>query len=114
MRRFECTGHTTFGAADGRRFFAIQRFDRGPNNQRFHMHTLAGVLQANFRVPDVEYATLLRALWRLTQSRAETKEAFRHMVFNVLCGNRDDHSKNFSFLWNNKHEWFLSPSYDLV
>ena len=37
------------------------------------------------------------------------------MCFNVFAHNRDDHSKNFSFIFdNNKKEWHLSPAYDLT
>ncbi len=37
------------------------------------------------------------------------------MCFNVLAGNRDDHSKNFSYLYDeNKNAWRLSPAYDLT
>ena len=39
---------------------------------------------------------------------------FRLAVFNVLAYNRDDHSKNFSFLMNENGEWTLSPAYDLT
>lgn len=35
------------------------------------------------------------------------------MVFNVYCLNRDDHSKNFSFLYKNDN-WIYAPAYDLV
>ena len=38
---------------------------------------------------------------------------FRLMVFNVLIGNKDDHAKNFSFIFKNKR-WQLSPAYDLL
>ena len=37
------------------------------------------------------------------------------MCFNVFAHNRDDHSKNFSYLYDaNKKEWYLSPAYDLT
>ena len=37
------------------------------------------------------------------------------MCFNVFAHNRDDHSKNFSYLYDdNKKEWHLSPAYDLT
>ena len=37
------------------------------------------------------------------------------MCFNVFAHNRDDHSKNFSFLYDeSKEEWKLSPAYDLT
>ena len=39
---------------------------------------------------------------------------FQLAVFNVLAHNRDDHSKNFSFLMNEAGEWRLSPAYDLT
>ena len=37
------------------------------------------------------------------------------MCFNVFAHNRDDHSRNFSFLYNSKEKrWTLSPAYDLT
>jgi len=35
------------------------------------------------------------------------------MVFNVFSGNKDDHSKNFTFLYKNG-QWYFAPAYDLV
>ena len=35
------------------------------------------------------------------------------MCFNVLIGNRDDHAKNFSFIYDDKG-WRFSPAYDLL
>ena len=35
--------------------------------------------------------------------------------FNVFAHNRDDHSKNFTYLYEEKEEkWVLSPAYDLT
>ena len=37
------------------------------------------------------------------------------MCFNVLYGNKDDHGKNFSFLYDeDKKGYVLSPAYDLT
>ena len=37
------------------------------------------------------------------------------MCFNVFSHNRDDHSKNFSFIYNEDlNKWELSPAYDLT
>jgi serine/threonine-protein kinase HipA len=37
------------------------------------------------------------------------------MCFNVFAHNRDDHSKNFSYLYLEKEKrWVLSPAYDLT
>ena len=40
---------------------------------------------------------------------------FRRMCFNVFAHNRDDHSKNFTYLYDDeKDRWSLSPAYDLT
>jgi len=42
-------------------------------------------------------------------------EAYRRMCFNVFYGNKDDHGKNFSFLYDEKKGGYrLSPAYDLT
>lgn len=38
----------------------------------------------------------------------------RLMIFNVLAGNKDDHSKNFSFLMAPDGRWKMAPAYDLT
>lgn len=35
------------------------------------------------------------------------------MVFNIICANKDDHAKNFSFLCENG-KWSLAPAYDIT
>jgi len=39
---------------------------------------------------------------------------YRMMCFNVLNHNRDDHTKNFSFLYTEEQGWRLSPAYDIT
>ncbi|MEY8205283.1 MAG: type II toxin-antitoxin system HipA family toxin [Bermanella sp.] len=95
-------------------YFACKRFDRGPNNTRIHMHTLAGLIDADFRVCDADYEHLLKVTQALTKNQADVSEAFRRMVFNILVGNRDDHTKNFSFLMHANGQWRLSPAYDIT
>lgn len=101
-----------FPAATGQRFFGVRRFDRD-GNTRVHVHTLAGLLDTDFRVPNLDYDILLRVTARLTRSHAELQRAFRLLVFNVLAHNRDDHGKNFAFIMQRDGEWRLSPAYDL-
>ena len=36
------------------------------------------------------------------------------MCFNILTHNRDDHTKNFTFLYTPDEGWRLSPAYDLT
>ena len=50
----------------------------------------------------------------LTRDVREVEKMYRLAVFNVLAHNRDDHSKNFSYLMNQDGSWSLSPAYDLT
>jgi len=93
-------------------YFAIKRFDR-EGRKRIHMHSAAGLLYADFRFPSLDYSELIKATLALTKSIEEAYKLFRLMVFNVLTGNKDDHAKNFSFLFKDG-KWQLSPAYDLV
>lgn len=93
-------------------YFGTVRFDRS-NGNRIHMITASGLLHASHRFPSLDYMDLMKAAFYLTGSILEVKKLFRLMVFNVLTFNRDDHAKNFSFLYKNG-EWVSSPAYDLV
>lgn len=94
--------------------FGSKRFDRA-GNLRVPMHTLAGYLHDDFRVPGCDYETLIRATAHISyNSQQQIQRAFRQAVFNVVFNNRDDHTKNFSFVLNQQQEWQLSPAYDLT
>ena len=48
-------------------------------------------------------------------NKMDVENVFRRMCFNVFAHNRDDHSKNFSFVYDTESEtWRLSPAYDLT
>lgn len=94
------------------RHFGIERFDR-IGNQRVHMITASGLLNASHRFPSLDYLDLMKATFALTKDIENCYSLFRLMVFNVLVGNRDDHAKNFSFIYINS-AWKLSPAYDLA
>jgi len=94
------------------KYFGVRRFDR-VNNQRVHMHTASGLLYASHRFPSLDYIDLIKATMALTKDSEEAYKLFRLMIFNVLTGNKDDHAKNFSFLYQSG-KWKLSPAYDLV
>jgi len=52
---------------------------------------------------------------KLSKDYSEVEKMFRLMCFNVFAHNRDDHSKNFSFLYDEtKGVWKLAPAYDLT
>lgn len=94
------------------KYFGTVRFDRA-GGQKVHMITASGLLHASHRYPSLDYVDLMKATHYLTRSVIELKSMYRLMVFNVLTFNRDDHAKNFSFLYSND-EWRLAPAYDLV
>lgn len=102
-----------FPAKRGPGYFACKRFDRD-GDRRFHMHTACGLLHADFRAPSLDYQDLLTLTSMLTRDIREVQRMYRLAVFNVLAHNRDDHSKNFSFLMDAKGTWSLSPAYDLT
>jgi len=94
------------------KYFGVRRFDRTPNG-KIHTISAAGLLNADYRIPSLDYTVLLTACLKLTRNMEEVYKLFRQMVFNVLIKNRDDHAKNFSFILQN-NEWKLSPAYDLL
>ena len=94
------------------RYFAIKRFDI-KDGRRIHTLTAAALLQSDFRSQSVDYVNLLSLTGYLTQDPQQVEQMFRRMVFNVICQNRDDHAKNFSFLCEGG-KWSLAPAYDIT
>lgn len=82
-------------------------------NSRVPVHTLAGLLHADFRLPSVDYSTFLRATRLITRDQRQVEAAFQRCVFNVLFNNRDDHARNFSYRLARNGDWRLAPCYDL-
>ena len=92
----------------------IERFDL-VQGQRVPIHSLAGFLHADFRIPSaVDYTTFLRATRMLTRDEREVQKAFERAVFNVLFHNRDDHPKNLAFRMDAQRHWKLAPCFDLT
>lgn len=94
------------------KYFGTRRFDRN-DKARIHIHSAAGLLYASHRLPSLDYIALMQATMALTRDIREVEKLFRQMVFNVIIGNKDDHAKNFSFIYQN-NQWKLSPAYDLL
>ena len=93
-------------------YFATKRFDR-ENDQKTHMVSVSGLLETSHRIPNLDYNILMQITLKITHSYEEIEKLFRWMCFNVFAHNRDDHSKNFSFLYKDE-DWKLSPAYDLT
>lgn len=94
-------------------YFGVKRFDRSSEG-KVHMASAGALLETSHRIPNLDYETLFRLTALLTDSAAEIEKLYRLMCFNVFIGNRDDHAKNFSFLYTEENGWRLSPAYDLT
>ena len=79
------------------------------------MASASALLKTSHRIPNLDYNTLCLLTLQLTKNSSEVEKLFRLMCFNVFSHNRDDHSKNFSWLYDEKNsQWILSPAYDLT
>lgn len=94
------------------RYFAIERFDI-EDGSGVHVVTAAALLKSDFRNQDADYTNLLALTGYLTQDPHQVEEMYRRMVFNLVCDNKDDHTKNFSFICR-KGVWSLAPAYDIT
>lgn len=95
-------------------YFGIKRFDRA-NGRKIHMVSVSGLLETSHHLPNLDYNILMKLTLELTNNYQDIEQLYRLMCFNVFAHNRDDHSKNFSFLYDeNKKQWHLSPAYDLT
>lgn len=102
-----------FPGTHSRAYFGTRRFDRA-GNKRLHIHTASGMLQVNHRIPNLDYAVLMNCAMDLQNDIREAEKIFRLAVFNVFAHNRDDHSKNFSFIMDELGNWRFAPAYDLT
>ena len=95
-------------------YFKTERFDRNDGQKVFSV-TAAGLLEADFRAPSCDYETLFKLTRAITKDAKYDKEQlYKIMCFNVATHNRDDHTKNFSFLHTDSNGWKLAPAYDLT
>lgn len=95
-------------------YFGAKRFDRDKNG-RLHMISLSSLLETTHRIPNLDYIHLLQVVQRICVDQSDMFEAYGRMCFNVLYGNKDDHGKNFAFLYDDEKEGYkLSPFYDIT
>ncbi len=100
-------------------YFGTKRFDRVRRDDggmiRRHMVSVSGLLETSHRIPNLDYDLLMRLTFMLTKDIEECMKLYRLMCFNVFAHNRDDHSKNFTFIYlDDEKRWILSPAYDLT
>lgn len=102
-----------FKGKSGKVYFGTKRFDR-IGNKRLHMHSAAGIMHDNFRLSNLDYGHIMDCAFRLERDVKVYEKVLRIAAFNVFAHNRDDHSKNISFLMDEQGNWKLAPAYDLT
>jgi len=95
----------------------IERFDRSRTSQGWSRKcmvsalTLFGLDEMMARYASYEsFAEIIRQ--RFTDPKETLKELFSRLLFNILCGNTDDHARNHAAFWDGK-ELSLTPAYDI-
>ena len=103
--------------AAGKDVLLIERFDRlalesgWARKSMVSALTTFGLTEMTARYASYEdLAEIIRH--RFTQPGETLKELYGRLVFNILCGNNDDHARNHAAFWNGK-ELTLTPAYDI-
>lgn len=106
-----------FPSENTKGYFGTRRFDRAGEGEagKIHMVSASGLLETSHRIPNLDYDILMKLTLQLTKSMEECEKLYRLMCFNVFAHNRDDHSKNFTYMYREQEKrWVISPAYDLT
>ena len=95
----------------------IERFDRVPKGNEWARKSMVSALTMlgldDMMARYASYEGLAEIIrHRFTDPKDTLKELFSRLVFNILCGNTDDHARNHAAFWNGK-ELTLTPAYDI-
>jgi serine/threonine-protein kinase HipA len=96
------------------RTFASRRFDRLANRHRRFFVSAMTLLnrQDGENASYLELAEFLGTRGSPTHKKADLRELWTRVVFNILVSNRDDHLRNHGFILSTDG-WRLAPAYDL-
>lgn len=101
----------------GKDVLLVERFDRvkvtGGWQRKAMVSALTilglGEMQARYASYE-DLADIVRS--RFTDSGNTLRELYRRIVFNILCGNTDDHARNHAAFWDGNY-LTLTPAYDI-
>lgn len=101
----------------GKDVMLVERFDRIKTKDGWARKamvsalTLFGLDEMMARYASYEdLAEIIRH--RFTSPKATLHELYGRLVFNILCGNTDDHARNHAGFWDGEH-LTLTPAYDI-
>ena len=101
----------------GKDVLLIERFDRIRLQGQWRRRAMVSALTL-FELDEMmaayaSYEKLAEIIrHRFTHAKATLRELFSRIVFNVLCGNTDDHARNHAAFWDG-HQLALTPAYDI-
>ena len=104
-------------SALGKDVLLIERFDRirhGAHWRRRPMVSALTMLELDeMMAAYASYEKLAEIIrHRFVEARETLRELFSRIVFNILCGNTDDHARNHAAFWDGK-ALTLTPAYDI-
>ena len=106
------------GESGAKAWLAVERFDRVWRADDVpgcvHLHSACGLLDADFRMPSLDYEDLIKASGQLCRGAKAAQLQFLRAVFNLFALNQDDHSKNWAFLQSDDGGWQPAPFYDVT
>ena len=104
-------------SAMGKDVLLIERFDRVRHENHWCRRSMVSALTM-FELDELmaayaSYEKLAEIIrHRFVNSTATLRELFSRIVFNILCGNTDDHARNHAAFWDG-HQLALTPAYDI-
>lgn len=95
----------------------IERFDRTHSTKGWQRKAIVSALTIleldEMLARYASYEKLAEIIRRRFKAPTETlHELYARMVFNILCGNTDDHARNHAAFWNGR-SLTLTPAYDI-
>jgi serine/threonine-protein kinase HipA len=109
--------HVKLVRAAGKDVLLIERFDRQESVGSWQRKAMVSALTL-FELDELmaryasyeEFTTIIRH--RFTAPTETLHELYGRLVFNILCGNTDDHARNHAAFWDGK-SLTLTPAYDI-
>ncbi len=109
--------HVELTSALGKDILLVERFDRirqGDCWHRLGMVSALTLLELDYMMAAYasyeQLAQQIRA--RFAHPKTTLRELFCRIVFNILCGNTDDHARNHAAFWDG-HQLSLTPAFDI-
>lgn len=103
--------------AAGKDVLLVERFDRERHGSHWRRRALVSALTLlgldEMMAAYASYEDLADLIrHRFIEPRATLRELFARLVFNILCGNTDDHARNHAAFWDGR-QLALTPAFDI-